>query len=49
VRPIPTGFAGDLANGFRVNVRVKSSEGSPTLEIYNPGNEKMIKFRYKKA
>jgi len=46
VRPIPNGLAGDLPNGHTINVRVKSSEGSPTLEIFNPANKKKIKFRY---
>lgn len=47
IRPIPDGFAGDLPNGHTINVREKSSEGSPTLEILNPVNRKKIKFRYK--
>jgi hypothetical protein len=47
VRPIPNGLAGNLPDGRTINIRMKSSEGSPTLEIYNPVNRRMIKFRYK--
>ena len=38
---------GTLSDGRIINVRPDSSEGSITLEIYNPTNSKKLKFRYK--
>lgn len=51
VKPISSsdgkaGFVGNLADGRTANVRTDSSYGAPTLEIYNPLNEKCLKFRY---
>ncbi|TDX51134.1 RHS repeat domain-containing protein [Orenia marismortui] len=46
VRDIPVGKLGTLPDGRRVNVRNKSSDGRPTLEIYNPNNGRKIKIRY---
>ncbi len=37
---------GTLADGRTINVRTNSTHGSPTLEIYNPSNERKLKFRY---
>ena len=37
---------GKLRDGRTVNVRPKSREGRPTLEIYNPKNQTHIKIRY---
>ena len=47
IRELPNGkgYVGELSDGKVINVRNKSSEGSPTIEIQN-GKSK-IKFRYK--
>lgn len=37
---------GELPDGRTVNVRIESSSGLPTLEIYNPSNNRRIKIRY---
>ena len=37
---------GFLPDGKVVNVRLKSDQGSPTLEIYNPINDQKVKVRY---
>ena len=37
---------GQLLDGRRINVRMKSSAKCPTLEIYNPINQRCIKIRY---
>lgn len=49
VRPAPNNPAvqlGTLPDGRTVTVRPTSSDGRPTLEIYNPANGRSIKFRY---
>ena len=38
---------GKLEDGRTVNVRPHSSEGSATLDVYNPQNGTHIKIRYK--
>ena len=38
---------GKLEDGRTVNVRPHSSEGSATLDVYNPKNGTHIKIRYK--
>ena len=40
------GKMGELPDGTRINVRAKSKEGRPTLEIFDPGNKNSVKFRY---
>lgn len=44
VKDIPGGKVGKLPDGRTVNVRNKSSDGRPTLEIYD--GKKSIKIRY---
>lgn len=44
VRDIPTGKLGKLPDGRTVNVRTKSSEGRPTLEIYDGKNSTKIRY-----
>ena len=47
IREYPNGtIAGDLENGITINVRMKSSEGYPTLEIQGADASKSIKIRY---
>lgn len=46
VVPIATGKRGVLKDGRDVNVRWRSEDGRPTLEIFNRNNKKSIKFRY---
>lgn len=48
VKDIPIGKRGVLADGRDVNVRIKSSAGKPTLEIYNKHTKSSIKIRYHK-
>lgn len=40
------GKIGNLKDGRTVNVRVKSKEGRPTLEIFDPNSKNSIKIRY---
>jgi hypothetical protein len=44
VKDIPGGKVGKLPDGRTANVRIKSSDGRPTLEIYDGKNS--IKIRY---
>ncbi|MCJ0743874.1 DUF6443 domain-containing protein [Pedobacter montanisoli] len=47
-KPIANGKVGKTADGKTVNVRNKSSDGRPTLEVYNPNTRQSeIKIRYK--
>ncbi len=47
-RPIANGKVGKTADGKTVNVRNESSDGRPTLEVYNPNTRQSeIKIRYK--
>lgn len=46
IKDIPHGMRGTLQDGRIVNVRYKSSDKRPTLEIFNPDTRKSIKFRY---
>lgn len=47
-RDIAVGKVGRTADGKTINVRSKSSDGRPTLEIYNPGSgQSETKIRYK--
>ncbi|MBS1986789.1 hypothetical protein JST99_02565 [Candidatus Dependentiae bacterium] len=46
VVPIDKGERGCLPDGRRINWRWGSTEGSPTVEIYNPRNDKKIKIRF---
>ena len=44
VRDIPGGKVGTLPDGRTVNVRTKSSDGRPTLEIYDGKNSTKIRY-----
>jgi hypothetical protein len=44
VRPIPDGRSGTLPDGRKINVRGKSSDGRPTLEIQD--GKRRDKVRY---
>ncbi len=46
VRDISSGKLGKLPDGKAVTARMKSSDGAPTLEIFNPIKNKSVKFRY---
>lgn len=46
IRDIRGGKLGLLEDGRTVNVRMDSSYGEPTLEIYNPFTESSLKIRY---
>jgi hypothetical protein len=46
VVPIDKGERGCLPDGRRINWRWGSTEGSPTVEIHNPRNDKKIKIRF---
>lgn len=46
IQAISTGKRGMLKDGRMVNVRYKSKDSRPTLEIYDPTTKKSIKFRY---
>jgi hypothetical protein len=46
IKDIPTGKLGKLPDGKVVTARTRSSDGPPTLEIFNPIKKKSIKFRY---
>lgn len=48
IKPLQNGegMIGKLSDGQIVNVRASSSEGRPTLEIFNPINRNSIKIRY---
>ena len=43
-RDIPGGKIGTLSDGRTVNVRIKSSDGRPTLEIYDGKNSTKIRY-----
>lgn len=46
-KSIPGGRIGKTPDGKTVNVRNKSLDGRPTLEVYNPNTRKTeTKFRY---
>jgi len=46
VKPIPGGRVGKLPDGTPINVRDRSTDGRPTLEVDRPGSK--IKIRYDK-
>ncbi|GMU18842.1 MAG: hypothetical protein AMXMBFR12_00340 [Candidatus Babeliales bacterium] len=46
IKDIPTGKTGKLPDENHVNVRTKSDDGRPTLEIINLINKNRIKIRY---
>ncbi len=46
IKDIPTGKKGDLPDGRTANVRSKSDDTRPTLEVLNRINGKKIKIRY---
>ncbi|SMO71415.1 hypothetical protein SAMN06265350_10719 [Solitalea koreensis] len=44
VKPIPGGRTGKLPDGTPINVRDRSTDGRPTVEVQRPGNK--VKIRY---